>query len=158
MEPILWIAGDVVGNDYSYQEYLERMIKELGLEKNVYLLGWRNDVPAIMKKADVVILPTHEEGFGHVILEAMLLKVPVIATAIGGIKDSIENNINGILIEVDDYKALADGINKVVSEPLFAKKLVENAYQTVTERFNPENHTKLFMEAVGKAIKIKKNI
>lgn len=158
LEPVLWIAGDVVGNDYSYQEYLEKLIKELGLEKNVHLLGWRGDVPAIMKKADVVILPTHEEGFGHVILEAMLLKVPVIATAVGGIKDSIENNVNGILIKVDDYKALADGINKIVGEPLFAKKLVENAYQTVTQRFAPENHTKLFIEAVEKAIKIRKNI
>ncbi|MGA2173314.1 MAG: glycosyltransferase family 4 protein [Sedimentisphaerales bacterium] len=152
LEPVLWMAGDVIVNDYSYYDYLKKIIEDLGLKKNVHLLGWRNDVPAIMTQADIVILPTHSEGFGHVILEAMLLKVPVIATAVGGIKDSVENNANGILIKVNDDKALADGINKIVSEPLFAKRLIENAYQTVTQRFAPENHTKLFIEALNKAI------
>jgi glycosyltransferase involved in cell wall biosynthesis len=157
MEPVLWLAGDVIVNDYTYYNYLKKMIEDLGLQKNVYLLGWRDDVPAIMTQADMVILPTHSEGFGHVILEAMLLKVPVIATAVGGIKDSVENNVNGILIKVNDDKALADGISKIVSEPLFAKRLIENAYQTVTQRFTPENHTKLFIEALNKAIESKKN-
>lgn len=157
LEPVLWIAGDVVGNDYSYQRSLEKMIADLKLENNIHLIGWRSDVPSIMKKADVVILPTHEEGFGHVILEAMLLKVPVIATAVGGIKDSIEDNVNGILMAVDDYKALADGIAKIYHDPVFKEKLVENGYRTVTQRFSPENHTKLFMQAIMKAVKNRKH-
>lgn len=156
LEPVLWLTGDVIVNDYSYYDYLKKMVEDLGLKKNVYLLGWRNDIPAIMTQADIVILPTHSEGFGHVILEAMLLKVPVVATAVGGIKDSVGNNVNGILIEVNDDKALADGISKIVNEPLFAKRLVENAYQTVTQRFAPENHTKLFIEGLNKAIEFKK--
>jgi glycosyltransferase involved in cell wall biosynthesis len=130
----------------------------LGLKENVHLLGWRSDVPAIMTQADIVLLPTHSEGFGHVILEAMLLRRPVIATSVGGIKDSIEDGINGLFMPVNDDKALAAKIKLLHTDKQLVAKLTENGYRTVTERFNPENHTKKFTEALSHAIQIKKRI
>jgi L-malate glycosyltransferase len=155
LEPVLWMAGDVIVNDYSYYDYLKKMIEDLGLKENVHLLGWRNDVPAIMTQADIVILPTHSEGFGHVILEAMLLRRPVIATPIGGIKDSIEDGINGLFFSINDDKTLAAKIKLLYTDKQLVAKLTENGYRTVTERFNPENHTKLFVEALKKAVEAK---
>jgi glycosyltransferase involved in cell wall biosynthesis len=158
LDPVLWLTGDVRVNDYSYYDYLKKTIEDLGLKENVHLLGWRNDVPAIMMQADIVLLPTHSEGFGHVILEAMLLRRPVIATPVGGIKDSIEDGINGLFIPVNDDKALAAKIKLLHTDTKLVAKLTENGYRTVTERFNPQNHTKKFTEALVHAIQIKKRI
>jgi glycosyltransferase involved in cell wall biosynthesis len=152
MEPVLWLAGDVIVNDYTYYDYLKKMIGDLRLTKNVHFLGWRTDVPAIMLQADMIVLPTHSEGFGHVILEAMLLRRPVIATPVGGIKDSIDDGTNGLLFPINDDKTLAARIKLLYTDTQLSAKVVENGYRTATERFNPENHTKLFVTALKKAI------
>lgn len=152
LEPVLWIAGDVVGNDLSYQHYLHNLAEELNVSQNVRLLGWRYDVPAIMTKADIIVLPTHSEGFGHVVLEAMLLRKPVIATPVGGIKDSITDGVNGLIFPVNDDKVLASKIKLLHSDKQLVSSLTENGYRTVTEQFNPENHTKKFVEALTHAV------
>ncbi|MBN2455219.1 MAG: glycosyltransferase family 4 protein [Sedimentisphaerales bacterium] len=152
LNPTLWLAGDVVMNDKSYLGYLQNLVKDLGVSQNVYFLGWRDDVPAIMVQADMVVLPSHEEGFGHVILEAMLLKRPAIATHVGGIKDSIQDGINGLNFPVSDDEALAGCIKKVIADREFADKLTQNGYKTITETFSPENHTRRFIEGLNLAI------
>ena len=146
LDPVLWLAGDVVGQDNSYEVYLKDLTARLGLTENVYFLGWRNDVPAMMMQADMVVLPTHEEGFGHVILEAMLLRRPALATPVGGIMDSIYNGLNGLHFPVQDDKRLAEQIVRIHNDPVLVGRLVENGYKTVTERFTPEAHTAKIIE------------
>jgi glycosyltransferase involved in cell wall biosynthesis len=139
-------------NDKSYLEYLQNLAENLGVSQNVYFLGWRDDVPAIMVQADIVVLPSHEEGFGHVVLEAMLLKRPAVAAHVGGIKDSIQDGMNGLNFPVGDDKALASCIKKIVTDRELANKLIQNGYKTVTETFSPENHTRRFIEGLNLAI------
>jgi glycosyltransferase involved in cell wall biosynthesis len=148
LEPVLWLAGDVVGEDFSYEQYLKEMVNRLGLTETVFFLGWRNDVPAIMKQADMIVLPTHEEGFGHVILEAMLLKRPALATPVGGIKDSIQDEINGLLFPVGDDKRLSEQILRIYRDKALRQRILENGYKTVTERFTPEAHTARIIEGL----------
>ena len=149
LDPVLWLAGNVVGEDNSYEVYLKDLTKQLDVTENVFFLGWRSDVPAMMMQADRVVLPTHEEGFGHVILEAMLLKRPVLATPVGGIKDSIQDGLNGLLFPVQDEKQLAEQIMKIQNDPAFVQRMIENGYKTVTERFTPEAHTQHCLEALN---------
>ena len=150
MDPILWLAGDTVGPDNSYEVYLRDLAEQLDLTENVSFLGWRSDVPAIMKQADMVVLPTHEEGFGHVILESMLLKRLVLATPVGGIKDSIVDDYNGLLFPVDDDEKLAKQILRGHADVDLAQRLIQNGYKTVTEKFTPEAHTHQCVEALQK--------
>jgi glycosyltransferase involved in cell wall biosynthesis len=151
-KPTLWLAGDIVGNDMSYLNYLKQLTTQYNVNENVYFLGWRNDVPAIIKQSDILVLPTHTEGFGHVILEAMLLKRPAIATPVGGIKDSIQDGYNGLLFPIDDDEKLADNIICIVNDKQLAVALVENGYQTVTQRFNPQLHTERVVAALTKMV------
>lgn len=153
--PTLWLAGDVTGNDKSYLYHLESLIKRLGISKNVYLLGWRHDVPAIILRSDIVVLPTHTEGFGRVTLEAMLLRRPAVTTPAGGMKDSIEHEYDGLFFPVDDDHALAQHLMRLATDKKFMSKLVENGYKTATEKFNPEKHTERVLDAFCCAINAK---
>lgn len=155
LEPTLWLAGDIVGNDRSYLEYLQSLAKGLEVSQNVHFLGWRYDVPAVMSRADIVVFPTHSEGFGHVVLEAMLLRRPIVATPVGGIKDSIEDGVNGLTFPVDDDAALARQIKRICTDGELTARLTDNGYKTVTERFAPDVHTKKVQDALARAIELK---
>lgn len=150
MDPVLWLAGDVVGLDHSYELYLKALVDQMKLNENVFFLGWRHDVPAIIVNADMVVLPTHEEGFGHVILESMLLKRPALATPVGGILDSIQNGINGLLFPVQDDECLAEQIMRIQNDPSLARQIVDQGFKTVTERFTPQAHTERCLESLRK--------
>jgi len=102
-----------------------------------------------------VILPTHEEGFGHVILEAMLLKRPVLGTPVGGIKDSIIDDYNGLLFPINDDVKLAKQVLRINSDVELSHRLIQNGYKTVTEKFTPQAHTKQCMEALEKVFQNK---
>jgi glycosyltransferase involved in cell wall biosynthesis len=154
--PTLWLAGNKYGNDQGYVHYLHDLVKSLKLSENVYFLDWRNDVPAIMTRSDIVIVPSKSEGFCHVILEAMLLKKPVVATPVGGIKDSVENGKTGLFFPVDDYQCLADQIYRLANDKQCVQMLVENAVHVATDKFSPKIHTQRILHALTEAIRIKK--
>lgn len=156
LDPTLWLSGIQYGDDQSYVAYLHDLVDKLGLSQNVHFLGWRDDVPAIMRESDIVVVPSHTEGFCHAVLEGMLLRRPVIATSVGGIKDSIEDGVNGLNFPVDDDEALAGHIKRLAADSQYVAALTESGYKTATERFNPENHTRRVTQALVEAVKIKK--
>lgn len=152
----LWLAGDVVGNDNSYLEYLKDLAVEVGVSENVYFLGWRNDIYAVMNLCDIVLLPTYTEGFGRVALEAMLLRKVAVTTPAGGMKDSIQDGYDGLFFSVNDDKSLAKQLVRLITDSQFSAKLIENGYKTVTEKFNPEAHTKKVLTAFSSAVELVK--
>lgn len=153
LKSTLWLAGDKYGNDQSYIHELKDLVTHLGISDQVYFLGWRHDVPAIIHAADILVLPSRSEGFGHVILEAMLLRRPTVAPAVGGIKDSIQHKINGMNFPVDDDIALAQCIYELTINPDLAAALTKQAYQSITERFTPELHTERILNAFHNIVK-----
>ncbi|MFB6141781.1 MAG: glycosyltransferase family 4 protein [Halorientalis sp.] len=96
-------------------EELAREIDERGLPAE--LLGYREDVPALMADADVLALPSYREGTPRVVTEAMASGLPVVATAIAGIPDQVADGESGYLVEPGDVAALADRIADLVEDP-----------------------------------------
>lgn len=140
-DAVLWLAGDVVGSNTSYLQELHRMVEEFGLADNVFFLGWREDIPALMRQADMVAFPTHSEGFGLVVLEGFLLKKPVVTTLVGGIRDQVEEGVNALTFDVDDDAAMARCIQRLAADPELAGRLTEAGYRTAVEKFSPEKNT-----------------
>lgn len=153
LNPTLWLAGDVTATHEPYVRYLHDLVEQLEISRNVYFLGWRHDVPAIIVQSDVVILPTHTEGFGRVALEAMILHRPAVTTPVGGMKDSIQDGQNGLFFPVDDDEALARHLVRLATDSQFVAKLTENGYKTATEKFAPELHTERIHRALAIAAK-----
>ena len=92
----LLIIGDF---DNSFGSYEEKHIKELITKnKNIHVLGWKDDVRPFIALSDVMVQPSYREGLSTTLLEASSLKIPAITTQATGCKDVILNGINGILI------------------------------------------------------------
>jgi glycosyltransferase involved in cell wall biosynthesis len=134
----LWIAGhEAAGSHAHYEAHLRGLVTEYGLDGCVHFLGWRRDVPAIMAQADIVLLPTHTEGLPRVVEEAMLLRKPVITTPVGGIGDLIIDGQTGLLVPVEDERAVCAALARLTADPGLAQRLVAQAHRRVSDLLEP---------------------
>ena len=91
-----------------------RLISEHGLEGRVVPLGFRKDVPQILKETDVFVFPSVEEGLGSSLLQAMAMERLVVASDAGGIKNYLIPDVNGIMVERGSVESLYRGLVKAV--------------------------------------------
>lgn len=121
-DAVLWLAGE--GPE---EEALRTQCSQLGLTERVRFLGWRRDVGALMRSADLFVCPSRHEGLGSIVVESWLHGCPILATRSQGPGELIEHGSNGLLTPVDDADALADGICQLLAEPALAQALAEQA-------------------------------
>lgn len=126
------------------QPDIERQIRELGLEKNFVLAGFRTDVPDLVALMDIFTLtPTSGESLGTSILEAFCMEKPVVATQVGGTGESVRDGVTGFLIKPADEAAQIEGIAeallKLLRDPDLRKKFGAAGRAMVLEEFSPRN-------------------
>jgi glycosyltransferase involved in cell wall biosynthesis len=113
----LWIVGAALFGEQAYEAELRAAAASLGVADRVCFLGFRDDVPALMKAADVVVhASTLPEPFGRVAVEGMLAVRPVVATAAGGIGEIITDGRTGVLVPPGDAPALARAVQALRSD------------------------------------------
>ncbi|MDD5759578.1 MAG: glycosyltransferase family 4 protein [Desulfobulbaceae bacterium] len=154
----------VVIGDGQDRPLLEKQVRDLGLNEKVLFTGWldANQIPAFLAAADIFVAPsrTSPEGWveaqGLSIIEAMMAELPVIATRTGGIVDSVEHNISGILIPERSPTELASAINKLLIHPELAKVLGQEARHKAITNFSRQSSAAKFSELFKSLIKDKK--
>jgi glycosyltransferase involved in cell wall biosynthesis len=114
---------------------LEAQIKDLGLERSVTLLGFRRDIPGLMRALDAFVLSSREEGLGTSVLDAMACGLPVVATAAGGIPEMVVHERTGLLAPVGDAEGLAREIVRIFRDRALAERLGRAGRALVRERF-----------------------
>ncbi|MDP2209678.1 MAG: glycosyltransferase family 4 protein [Bacteroidota bacterium] len=117
---------------------LERQVSSLHIRDNVIFAGARTDIPKIMTLFDLFVLPSLWEGLPLVLLEAMVSRVPIVASAVDGVMEIIEHNQEGILIPPKNSQAIKNGINILLNDKEFATNLTINAYKKVTADFSSQ--------------------
>lgn len=117
-------------------------------EGKIVFAGWRSNVPAFLNALDVFVQPSLSEAFSQVIMEAMGVALPVVATNVGGASEVIESGENAILVEPNDIDAIADAVIKLASDDELRHRLGRTARETVTSRFGSdrmvERHFELY--------------
>lgn len=108
----LFIAGDG-----PLEGELKALAKELGIEKQVHLLGFRRDVFRLSSAADMFLFSSRQEGLSVSVMEAMACGLPIVASAIRGNTDLIDDGQGGFLVASDDAAGFADAIRKIMAEP-----------------------------------------
>lgn len=127
------IVGDVVEGEAKEKAYIEQLAKELGIK--LMITGWVDNPLDFVNQFDVACLLSRWEGFGLAIPEYMLCEKPIVATRVDAIPYLIEDGENGLLVDMDDYKAAADAVVRC-TDNMLKEKLVSNGAKTVHERYD----------------------
>ena len=122
----------------SYRAELDRLCAELGVTDQVRFVPHRTDTPAVMCAADIVTLPSYEESFGLVLVEAMACGRPVVGTRIGGIPELIAEGRTGLLVDTAAPRQLADAFERILADPDFRRRLGHQARVHAARNFSQE--------------------
>jgi len=141
----LWIAGDG-----PLDPHLRKQARECLVADRVKFLGWREDRTALLRAADVCLVPSRHEPFGNVILNAWAHGIPVISTRSQGPGFLIRDGKDGILVPVDDSGALAEAILRLIASPDLSTQLVTNGFSRVAAEFSEEAVTGSYMDLFEK--------
>jgi glycosyltransferase involved in cell wall biosynthesis len=129
----LWLAGD--GPDH---KSLHALAHELDVLSRTRFLPWRADPAPLFAAADAVVVPSRREPLGNVVIEAWARAKPVVASLSEGPRQLIATGKNGLLVPIDDAKALAYALRHVVDEGDLKRQLGEAGYETYRNNFTEE--------------------
>jgi len=128
---------------------LRRLIDELGVGDIVSLPGEFDDPPSIFSALDIAVVPSVQpEPFGCVVMEAMAVGTPVIGSDCGGIAEQIVDGQSGLLFAPGNAQALADSLDRLLSDPSFCRELAVNARHRVKTCFSLNATYQLLAEVV----------
>lgn len=122
---------------------LRRLARELGISSKVTFVPYMLNFSESMEAMDIFCLPSLQQGLGTIMLEAMALGIPVIASRVGGVYGVIHDQHNGLLVPPSNSRALADRILELLCDPLRARHIGENGRQLVQEEFGLHRMVKL---------------
>lgn len=108
---------------------------EAGIADLVRFMGFRSNVREYLGRLDLLAMPSLHEGLPYTLLEAMSLKVPVVASRVGGLAEVIEDEVTGILVPPANAPALTRSIERLYGDSGLRSSLSENAFRTIGERF-----------------------
>ena len=126
----------IIIGDGPERQNIVRLIDHYQLSKSVILIEEAEDIASYLNTADVFVLSSRFEGLSNSLLEAMACGLPVISTRVGGSVDTIENGINGLMVDVDNEEQLARSMSKVLNDPLLGKAIGENARKTIEASYD----------------------
>ena len=123
------LVGDALFGEEEYVSELKALAAIPELAGRVHWLGFRDDIPTLMKACDIVThTSTEPEPFGRVIVEGQLARKPVIASAAGGALELIEDGVSGCLFPLEDATTLSKQIERLISDRSLADKIAQQGY------------------------------
>lgn len=136
----------------AYVSGLRQQIASAKLEGRVSWLGEREDVPELVSALDALLLPSWEEPFGRAVIEAMALKVPVLATAVGGPAEIITDGLEGYLLDPRDPVAWARAIRRLADDPRLGHEMGLAGRRRVEKEFTLDRHVASIVDVYQRAL------
>lgn len=151
------IQYDIIGEG-EFEIQLRKLVRELGLEDIVNFLGKKehDEVLKSMSDYDIFSLPSYNEGFGTVYIEAMSKRVAVIGVEGEGIEDVIKNGYNGFLVKREDVTSLIDVLDMLIKDDKKRNVIAKNGRNTVIKYFTWNSNAKKVIKLYEKMISTKK--
>ena len=126
----------VIAGEGPERPRLQKLIAELGLGARVLLPGWRRDVGALLKAADLFVSSSRHEPLGNMVLEAFSSARPVLAARAEGPTELIRDGVDGILVPLEDPAALAEAARNMLADPALARSLAAAGRRRFTTEFS----------------------
>lgn len=145
-EAMFFVVGDdAMSSDKGFLIGLRRLVGESGLDGKFVFTGYRSDIPRVMAGLDIVTVPSLEEPFGRVVVEALAARRPVVASRGGGVPEIIEHGVTGFLFPPKDYEAMAEYLLQLCRSPELRARMGERGPEAVA-RFDVGEHVRQFEE------------
>lgn len=138
----------IAGDGKEKERYIN-LIHYHQLEKDISLLGWLNNTHDFYQSLDMFCLPSREESFGMVVLEAMMHSLPMVLTDLSGPKEIVGSSESAILVPPNDPLRMADGLERILYDRKLAKELASNAFNRV-QYFSSKNVGPVLHETLQK--------
>lgn len=133
----------LVGDGPERADY-EVMADKLGLGGHVRFLGQRNDIPELLTAADIVVVPSQSEGLSLAAIEALAAGRPVVAYAVGGLPEVVNDGSDGTLVKSGDQDAFARAVISLLNDPQRLSRYGQQA-ACAAERFSLERHIEVLL-------------
>jgi glycosyltransferase involved in cell wall biosynthesis len=154
----------VIVGDGPLREGLEEEAVRLG--EDVIFTGTRTDVARLLNAMDIFVLPSLHEAFPIAILEAMAVRLPVVATRVGGVPEVIQDGATGLLVSPNDEQALHKALHRLLTKPQLAESLAQAGQQHVYEHFTIDKmvqnverlYEQLARRKIGKEVSISRQL
>ena len=146
--PRLNLCGSVFPGYEWFEDQLRKQVQSKGLGTSVAFHGYVNPTTDVLADTDIVLMPTLNESFGRVAVEAMLAGRPVIASDLQGLREIIRHGVTGILVPPGDPRALADAIQQLATNPELRSSIVRNAREDAVTRFTSPRYRNRILSVV----------
>jgi len=128
----------LIAGDGPLRQTLERQTEYLKISHAVKFMGYQSEMVPVYQAMDVFVLPSLHEGFGIVLIEAMALQVPVVASRAIGTVDAVQDNVTGLLVPFGDSGALISAISRIFIEPGLKQRLIKKASEFIRQTCSRE--------------------
>jgi glycosyltransferase involved in cell wall biosynthesis len=132
------LAGEEQGEEKLFTGHLKRLVETLGLSNRLRFLGHVGHISELLAAVDVVVVPSWDEGFSIVTIEAMAARRAVIASDVGGISGIIKDNVTGLLVPSRDIQSLTERLLWLVSDAPLRERLAMAAQREVYVKYGRE--------------------
>ncbi|MFH1641729.1 MAG: glycosyltransferase family 4 protein [Nanoarchaeota archaeon] len=153
-----FIIGDLYTNspkEIAYKERIMKITQELGLKDDVIFTGYRDDVNLFIRLMDVFVLTSKRDPFPGTIIEAMASARTVVASAVDGVVEQVENGETGFLINSDDPKEYADKIVLLLNDDKTRNEMAKKARKRAIELYSIDRHVENIEDFYDKLFKSK---
>jgi glycosyltransferase involved in cell wall biosynthesis len=143
----------IIGGDGEEANYYKSLAHNLGLEHYVEFVGWVENKANFFNKIDIFFLPSHNEPFGIILLEAMAYNKPIISTSTAGPAEILKDAVDGVLIDIGNATSMAEAIVSLMNNENEANRLAKNTHNKVKEKYDIKIVSKQLINILNKVVK-----
>ena len=136
----------VIAGEGPERENLEQLATVLGVRPRIRMVGWRDDVPALLAACATFVCPSRHEPLGNVVIEGWAQSRPVVAAASQGPVQLINDGVDGVLTPIDDAPAMAKAINRVLADGAFAADIAQAGRHRYEAEFTEAQVVKQYLQ------------
>ena len=136
----------LLGKDRGNLKFIQKLVSDLGLQDQVIFLGFKENISKILNAMDGFISASHTEGLSNAIIEAMAMRLPIIATNVGGSPEILENRKYGILIEPNNYQSICESMTEIMENDQLRANLSIACNGIAQKKYSKESMVNSYIE------------